>query len=68
MSYRALFGWMNPWIFIPSLLISPICQILLFAYIGRSAGVGNDEFYVIGNARQLRRDPVHVRDDVHDRW
>ena len=50
MSYRALFGWMNPWIFIPSLLISPICQILLFAYIGRSAGVGNDEFYVIGNA------------------
>ena len=50
MSYRALFGWMNPWIFIPSLLISPVCQILLFAYIGRSAGVGNDEFYVIGNA------------------
>lgn len=50
MSYRALFGWMNPWIFVPSLLISPICQILLFAYIGRSAGVGTDEFYVIGNA------------------
>lgn len=50
MSYRALFGWMNPWIFIPSLLISPVCQILLFAYIGRAAGVGNDEFYVIGNA------------------
>ncbi len=50
MSYRALFGWMNPWIFIPSLLVSPVCQILLFAYIGRSAGVGTDEFYVIGNA------------------
>lgn len=50
MSYRALFGWMSPWIFIPSLLISPVCQILLFAFIGRSAGVGNDEFYVIGNA------------------
>lgn len=50
MSYRAMFGWMNPWIFIPALLVSPICQILLFAYIGRSAGVGSDEFYVIGNA------------------
>jgi ABC-2 type transport system permease protein len=50
MSYRALFGWMSPWIFVPSLLVSPICQILLFAYIGRSAGVGTDEFYVIGNA------------------
>jgi ABC-2 type transport system permease protein len=50
MSYRAMFGWMNPWIFIPALLVSPICQILLFAFIGRSAGVGDDEFYVIGNA------------------
>lgn len=50
MSYRAMFGWLNPWILIPSLVVSPICQILLFAYIGRSAGVGNDEFYVIGNA------------------
>jgi ABC-2 type transport system permease protein len=50
MSYRAMFGWMNPWIFVPSLLVSPVMQILLFAYIGRAAGVGNDEFYVIGNA------------------
>ncbi|MCW2797894.1 ABC transporter permease [Nocardioides sp.] len=50
MSYRAMFGWLNPWILVPSLIVSPICQILLFAYIGRSAGVGNDEFYVIGNA------------------
>jgi ABC-2 type transport system permease protein len=50
MSYRAMFGWLNPWILIPSLVVSPICQILLFSYIGRSAGVGNDEFYVIGNA------------------
>ncbi|WP_107764737.1 ABC transporter permease [Nocardioides terrigena] len=50
MSYRAMFGWMNPWIFVPALLVSPICQILLFAFIGRSAGVGDDEFYVIGNA------------------
>ena len=50
MSYRAMFGWMNPWIFIPVMLIEPICQILLFAYIGRSAGVGSDEFYVMGNA------------------
>lgn len=25
-SYRALFGWMNPWIFIPSLLIPPCAR------------------------------------------
>lgn len=50
MSYRAMFNWLSPWILVPSLVVSPICQILLFAYIGRSAGVGDDEFYVIGNA------------------
>lgn len=50
MSYRAMFNWLSPWILIPSMIVSPICQILLFAYIGRSAGVGDDEFYVIGNA------------------
>jgi len=50
MSYRALFDWFSPWILIPSLLVSPVAQILLFVYIGRAAGVGDDEFYVIGNA------------------
>lgn len=51
-SFRALFGWLSPWIYVPSLLLAPIAQILLFAYIGRSAGVGDDEFYVVGNAVQ----------------
>ncbi len=50
MSYRAMFGWLTPGILIPSLLVSPVCQIVLFAYIGRSAGVRDDEFYVMGNA------------------
>ena len=49
-SYRALFGFLHPAVFIPTLLVVPIFQILLFAYIGRSAGVASDEFYVIGNA------------------
>jgi ABC-2 type transport system permease protein len=49
-SYRALFNWLSPWILVPAFVVEPICQVLLFAYIGRSAGVGDDEFYVIGNA------------------
>ena len=49
-SYRALFGFLHPAVFIPTLLVAPVFQILLFAYIGRSAGVGSDEFYVVGNA------------------
>jgi len=51
-SYRALFNWLSPWIFIPTFLVAPIFQILLFVYIGRSAGAQSDEFYVIGNALQ----------------
>lgn len=56
-SFRALFNWLNPWIYIPSMLVAPIVQILLFAYMGRSAGVGSDSFYVIGNAVQYSAIP-----------
>jgi ABC-2 type transport system permease protein len=56
-SYRALFNWITPWIYIPSLLVAPIFQILLFVYIGRSAGLESDEFYVIGNALQYAAIP-----------
>ena len=56
-SYRALFNFLTPWIFVPTLLVAPIFQILLFAYIGRSAGVQDDEFYVVGNALQYASIP-----------
>jgi ABC-2 type transport system permease protein len=51
-SYRALFGWLSPWILIPTFLVAPLFQILLFTYIGRTARLESDEFYVIGNALQ----------------
>jgi ABC-2 type transport system permease protein len=51
-SYRALFTWLSPWILIPTFIVTPLFQVLFFAYIGRGAGVGNDRFYVIGNAVQ----------------
>ncbi len=56
-SFRALFNWLSPWIYIPSMLIAPIVQILLFAYMGRAAGVESDEFYLIGNAVQYSAIP-----------
>lgn len=56
-SYRALFGFLSLWIFIPTLVITPIMQIILFAYIGRAAGVRSDEFYVIGNSIQYASVP-----------
>ncbi|HET7045142.1 MAG TPA: ABC transporter permease [Gaiellaceae bacterium] len=56
-SYRALFGWLSPWVYIPSLVVAPLFQLLLFVYIGRSAGLASDEFYVIGNALQYASIP-----------
>ena len=52
MSFRALYGWLSPWIYIPGMMVAPIFQILLFAYIGRAAHLESDRFYVIGNALQ----------------
>jgi ABC-2 type transport system permease protein len=56
-AYRGLINWLSPWIFIPTLVVAPIFQILLFVYIGRSAGVQSDEFFVIGNAVQYASIP-----------
>jgi ABC-2 type transport system permease protein len=57
LAYRGLINWLSPWIFIPTLIVAPIFQILLFVFIGRSAGVQSDEFYVIGNAVQYASIP-----------
>jgi len=56
-SYRALFAWLSPWISIPVFVLAPLFQILLFAYVGRAAGVGDDAFFVIGNAVQYASVP-----------
>jgi ABC-2 type transport system permease protein len=56
-SFRALFSFLRPEIYIPSMLVAPIFQILLFVYIGRSAGLESDEFYVVGNAIQYAAVP-----------
>ena len=49
-SYRALFNWISPWVFIPHTVGYPIFEILFFAYLGRYAGVESDEFFLVGNA------------------
>jgi ABC-2 type transport system permease protein len=48
-SYRALFAWVNPWVFVPMLVAYPLFQILFFAYLGRSAGV-DSTFFLIGDS------------------
>lgn len=49
-AYRALFNWTTPAMFIGTLLVGPIFQLLFFAYLGRQLGVADDGFYIVGNA------------------
>jgi ABC-2 type transport system permease protein len=48
-SYRALFGWLNPWIAVPMFVIAPLFQLLFFAYLGRTTDVEDDTYFVVGN-------------------
>lgn len=52
-SYRALFNWIKPETYIPTMLGSPLFQILFFSYVGRYSGLRDDTFFVVGNAVQV---------------
>jgi ABC-2 type transport system permease protein len=52
-AYRALFNWMHWTYYIPTMLGGPLFQLLFFVYVGRFAGLENDEFFVTGNALHL---------------
>jgi ABC-2 type transport system permease protein len=51
-AYRGLFNWIRPSMYIPTMLIGPVFQILFFAYLGRYSGLRDDAFFVVGNAVQ----------------
>jgi ABC-2 type transport system permease protein len=53
-SYRALFNWLRPAIYVPTMLGAPLFQILFFTYLGRFSQSGQDDaFFVVGNAVQV---------------
>src|SRR5207244_21705 len=53
-SYRALFNWLRLYIYIPTMLGSPLFQIVFFTYVGRYSHAGNgDAFFIVGNAVQV---------------
>jgi ABC-2 type transport system permease protein len=52
-AYRALFNWIHWSYYIPTMLGSPLFQILFFAYIGRFTKLQNDAFFVVGNGVQV---------------
>jgi ABC-2 type transport system permease protein len=52
-SYRALFNWISPGMYVTTMLGSPLFQILFFTYLGRYAGSEDDSFFIVGNAIQV---------------
>lgn len=52
-SYRALFNWISPVVYVTTMLGSPLFQILFFTYLGRYAEAEDDLFYIVGNAVQV---------------
>jgi len=50
LSFRALFNWMRPGIYLPTMLGVPLFQIILFVYLGRYSRLHDDAFYIVGNA------------------
>jgi ABC-2 type transport system permease protein len=50
LSYRALFGWLNPYLYVVTLLIPSFSTLAFFVFLGRAAHVGSDSYYVSGNA------------------
>ncbi len=52
-SYRALFNWISPGMYVTTMLGAPLFQILFFTYLGRYAGSQDDAFFIVGNAIQV---------------
>ncbi|MEN3359399.1 MAG: type transport system permease protein [Mycobacteriales bacterium] len=52
LSYRALFNWIRPSIYIPTMLGKPLFQMMFFTYLGRYSAVADDRFFIVGNAVQ----------------
>ncbi|MFG2599182.1 hypothetical protein [Streptomyces sp. NPDC048462] len=50
LSYRALFNWTTPPMFVGTLLVGPLLQLLFFVFLGRQLQVADDRFYLLGNA------------------
>ena len=53
LSYRALFAWLSPTIYVTTMVVTPILQIVFFSYVGKSLGVSDVSFFVVGNALQI---------------
>lgn len=52
-SYRALFNWISPSMYIPTMLGSPLFQLIFFTKLGQYARAQSADFYIVGNSVQV---------------
>jgi ABC-2 type transport system permease protein len=52
-AYRGLFNWIRPSIYIPTMLGSPLFQLVFFTKLGQYAHARDASFYVVGNSVQV---------------
>jgi ABC-2 type transport system permease protein len=52
-AYRGLFNWIRPAMYIPTMLGSPLFQVIFFTKLGEFAHAEDADFYIVGNAVQV---------------
>jgi len=52
-AYRGLFNWIRPAMYIPTMLGSPLFQLIFFTKLGQYAHAESRDFYIVGNAVQV---------------
>jgi ABC-2 type transport system permease protein len=52
-AFRGLFNWIRPAMYIPTMLGSPLFQLIFFTKLGQYAHAQSRDFYIVGNAVQV---------------
>jgi len=52
-AYRGLFNWIRPAMYIPTMLGSPLFQLIFFTKLGQYAQAESRDFYIVGNSVQV---------------
>jgi len=52
-AYRGLFNWIRPAMYIPTMLGSPLFQLIFFTKLGEYAQAQSANFYIVGNSVQV---------------
>jgi ABC-2 type transport system permease protein len=52
-AFRGLFNWIRPAMYIPTMLGSPLFQLIFFTKLGQYAHAESSDFYIVGNSVQV---------------